>query len=121
MYWAYFELKDKSCEDNIDINYDDYCISDFEHEPMPQKRDNNVCVTDSCDMPDGYTPGTSAPDANCLWNLNYLDGNTNNKDYNHLDSNTALSDIYIIDWGTRTTHNEFTPNPCNTNWFIITN
>ena len=106
MFWAYVAIVTPGCEDDIDIDYDDYCIKDFEYEPMPEKRD--VCTTDSCSMPSGYS-SSGAPDADCLWHLDFLDGITNDA-YNHLHNDVASSDIYIIDWGTRTTHNEFSPN-----------
>lgn len=65
------------------------------------------CSTDSCSMPNGHTPSNWAPDSSCLWNLNYLDGDTSSKNFNHLKSSSADVDVYIIDTGVRLTHEEF--------------
>ena len=108
MYWAYIELKLSLCEENIDVEYGDYCINDYEYEPLPEKRE---CIDDSCSFPNGYT-SNNVPDSSCLWHLNYIDGDTSDKKYNHLHSDTSYTDIYILDWGTRTSHEEFSPNRC---------
>ena len=90
------------CVDDIDISYDDYCISEFEYEPVFSL----IGTFGTCVYGSPYLTIDSSQSR--LWNLDQIDGSTDNL-YNYYDysSDDSGIDVYILDSGIRTTHQEF--------------
>ena len=67
------------------------------------------CASDSCTMPTNYTPSSSAPNSECMWHLDYIDGTVDSAYNDHIQGNNGSNnvDIYIIDSGVLSTHDEF--------------
>ena len=104
-YHAYFGLESSNCVDEIIIDYDDYCISYFEYEAVMSIESSSSSSSSS-----DYTCSQSkafAPDGTWLWWLDRLDQNENNYFRRLAPEKTNLLDLYILDTGVLSSHDEF--------------
>ena len=93
---VYFDNID--CLSDIEMDYDDYCIESFNYEEIFQL--DAGCTSEA---PYVYLGGSRTN----LWHLDEIDGTKNNYyNYYSYNDNSGI-DIYILDTGIRTTHQEF--------------
>ena len=97
------EYSNLNCINDININYDDYCLSQFTYEQVFSLDGMfGTCVYGSPYL-------TLDGNQQRLWHLDQIDGTTDNL-YNYYDYNDDEDtgvDVYILDSGIRTTHQEF--------------
>ena len=92
-YHGYVWVKKSGCEDDLDINYDDYCIKEFDYEPVYEL---NV----------GCTSESSYAGSTYLWHTDIIDDSTDTK-YNYVSNGNNYIDLFILDSGVLSTHDEF--------------
>ena len=117
-YHAYFELIEPDCVSNIYLNYDNYSIDHFEFETRLQLRNQTlnpngndyICIDSAVPLPSEFTTSNTGCGCSFFWHLDAIDGDYWNWDdglYNFLVTSNPNVDIYIIDSGILSTHNEF--------------
>ena len=114
--YADIEISNLDCIDDIDIDYDDYCISSFTYEAIFSL----ISTSGSCVYGSPYLTLDSDPIR--IWNLDQIDGTTDNL-YNHYEYSSVDSgiDVYILDTGIRSSHQEFDGlNVGNHDWYVLT-
>ena len=67
-YHAYVYLKNEGCEDNLDVDYDEYCIQEFDYETVLEVTSSAA----SCSSQSSFL-GTTY-----LWHTDYFDGSIDN-------------------------------------------
>ena len=92
-YHGYVWVKESGCEDDLNISYDDYCIEEFDYEPV-------FTLNVGCTSESPYVGSTY------LWHTDRIDASTDTE-YNYVSSGNNYIDLFILDSGVLSTHDEF--------------
>ena len=92
-YHGYVFLKQEGCEDNITLNYSDYCISEFDYEPVYE-------VDASCSSESSYVNSVY------LYHTDIIDDSTDST-YNYVSGSNNNVDLFVLDTGVLSTHEQF--------------